>query len=350
MADKRSQALTWTELRVGSVVLLSLLILAGTVLYIGSGGGSPLAGRYQVRALMADVNGLKTGAPVRLGGVEVGAVSRVEFAGEGGMVEVTLSLDRRVRQRVTTHSTASLGSLGLLGEKAVDITSVAGGTPIEDGGFLSAAAEDPFKGLLADSSDSIAHLRRILSRMDAGEGLLGKALRDDELYNRMADVAERLQRVMSKLEAQQGPLGRLVNDEAMAQRLATSVEAIATAAGRVERGEGALGALSRDPELAANLKSATSRLDEVAGRLERGEGTAGKLLTDQKLYDRLDATTARLDTLLGRLERAEGTAGKLIRDPEAYDNLNASLKDVRELVADIRKDPRKYLRVKLSLF
>ena len=81
-----------------------------------------------------------------------------------------------------------------------------------------------------------------------------------------------------------------------------------------------------------------------------GQAAISHLLADQKIYDRLDTATARLDTLLGRLERAEGTAGKLIQDPEAYDNLNASLKDVRELVSDIRKDPRKYLRVKLSLF
>ena len=95
-----------------------------------------------------------------------------------------MSLDRRVQDRVTTESQATLGSLGLLGEKAVDITAGPGGPPVDDGGYVAAAAEDPFKGLLADASDSTAHLRRILSRMDAGEGLIGKALRDEELYDR----------------------------------------------------------------------------------------------------------------------------------------------------------------------
>ena len=67
---------------------------------------------------MNDVNGLKSGAPVRVGGVEVGTVTRVEFAGEGaGMVEVTMRLDRRVKDRVTTESQATLGSLGLLGRE-----------------------------------------------------------------------------------------------------------------------------------------------------------------------------------------------------------------------------------------
>ena len=56
MADKK--ALTWTELRVGVVVIVSLFVLAGTILYIGSGGGSPWARKYTIKASMRDVNGL----------------------------------------------------------------------------------------------------------------------------------------------------------------------------------------------------------------------------------------------------------------------------------------------------
>src|SRR5688572_4436257 len=118
------KSLSWTELRVGLVVIISLFVLAGTILYIGSGGGSPFAKKYTVKALMTDVNGLKAGAPVRVGGVEVGTVTDVDFAGRdgGGMVEVVMKLDRRVEGRVTTESQATLGAMGLLGEKAVDIT------------------------------------------------------------------------------------------------------------------------------------------------------------------------------------------------------------------------------------
>ena len=61
-------------------MIVSLVVLAFTILYIGSGGGSPFAKKYTVKALMADVNGLKPGAPVRVGGVEVGTVTKVDFA------------------------------------------------------------------------------------------------------------------------------------------------------------------------------------------------------------------------------------------------------------------------------
>lgn len=349
--EKSGKALTWTELRVGAVAVVSLVILAVTILYVGQ-SGTPFAPRYDIRALMSDVNGLKPGAPVRVGGVDVGTVSKVDFGGARarGMVEVTMHIDQRVRDRVTTESLATLGSLGLLGEKAVDVSSSSRGTPIENEGYVPAAIEDPFKGLLSDASTSTAHLRRILSRMDAGEGLVGKALRDDELYNRMVDVSLRLQGVMGKLESEGGPLGRLVNDQEMSERLASSMKGIETVVKRIETGQGALGTLSKDDEFAAQLKTTLKRFDDVMARLERGEGTAGRMLKDDTLFQRMHDASGRLDGVLARLEQGEGTAGQLLKDRQLYDNLAGSLKDLKGLLADVRKDPGKYLRVKVSLF
>jgi len=351
MADK-SRALTWTELRVGVVVIVSLVILGFTILYIGGGGGSPFSRHYVVKALMSDVNGLKSGAPVRVGGVEVGSVTSVGFAGASaqGLVEVEMRLDRHVKGRITTDSQATLGSLGLLGEKAVDITSSARGTAVEDGGLVRAAAEDPFKGLLSDASESTAHIRRILARMDAGEGFIGKALRDEDLYTRMADVSARLQNVTRRLESQDGPLGRMINDREMSDRLASSVKGIDAVVARIQAGDGSLGALSKDDALARDLKSVASNLSDLTGRVDRGEGTLGQLFRDDALFKKVDDVSTRLDGVLKRLESGEGTAGRLLRDPELYDSLAATLKEARGLVEDIRRDPHKYLRVKVSLF
>ena len=348
MADKK--ALTWTELRVGVVVIASIFVLAGTILYIGSGGGSPWARKYTIRAVMTDVNGLKTGAPVRVGGVEVGTVTNVDFARQGSKVEVDMRLDSRVKDRITDKSQAALGALGLLGEKAVDITAVPDGTPIQDGGYIQADKEDQFKGLLTDTSESTAHLKRILARMDAGEGLIGKALRDEELYNRMADVSNRLQAAMGKLETDRGPLGRLMNDQDMSRNLAKSAAGLESVISRIESGQGPLGTLSKDEKLVADLKGVTGNLNALSEKLQRGEGSLGKMLTDDTLYRRLDALSARLDSLATRMENGEGSLGKLIKDPDFYDNLNGAAKDVRTLIADVRKDPSKYLRVQLKVF
>jgi phospholipid/cholesterol/gamma-HCH transport system substrate-binding protein len=345
------KALSWTELRVGLVVIASLVILTFTILYIGSSGGSPWAATYHVKALMSDVNGLKPGAPVRLGGVEIGTVTDVDFAPAGsGMIEVAMRLDRRVKSRITTQSTVTLGAVGLLGEKAVDISPSSKGVPIEDGGLLAGVAEDPFKGLLSDASDSTTHLKKILSRMDAGEGTIGKALRDEELYSRMVDVSVRLQQVMNKLESPSGPLGRLVNDSEMSRQLASSVRGIDTIVTRIEQGQGNLGILSKDEELATSLKTLTRSINDITDQLQRGEGSAGRLLKDDTLYKRMDSVSTRLDALVTKVEKGDGTAGRLVQDPALYENLNLAAKDLRGLIGDVRRDPRKYLRVKLSVF
>jgi len=348
---KRSEALTWTELRVGIVVVASLAILAFAILSLG-GGRAAFAETYELKAQMADVNGLKPGAPVRVGGVDVGSVTHVGFGGEGahGLVEVTMRLDRRVQERVTTESEASLGALGLLGEKAVDIAAAPSGVPIGDGGYVRGASGDPFKGLLSDSSEATSALKRILSRMDAGEGLIGKALREEELYDRMLDVSVRMQGVMGKLEAERGPLGRLMNDESMASDLAQAAAGLGAASRRVEAGEGVLGALSSDPGLAGDVRSLAASLRQVAEGLESGRGSLGKLLQEGGLHERTERLLARLERVTANLETGEGTARRLLEDPELYVNLNGALADLRRLIADVRRDPKRYLRVKVSLF
>jgi phospholipid/cholesterol/gamma-HCH transport system substrate-binding protein len=88
----------------------------------------------------------------------------------------------------------------------------------------------------------------------------------------------------------------------------------------------------------------------VTGRLNRGEGTAGKLLTDDALYKRLDSVSARLDTVLQNLNDGQGTAGQLLHDKQLYENMNQTVTEMRALIAEIKKDPKKYLNVKVSIF
>ena len=88
----------------------------------------------------------------------------------------------------------------------------------------------------------------------------------------------------------------------------------------------------------------------MTGRINKGEGTAGKLVTDPSLYNRVNSLAERLDNLTSQLNEGEGTAGRLLHDKQLYDNLNGAATELRGLVADIRKDPQKYLRVKVSIF
>ena len=119
---------------------------------------------------------------------------------------------------------------------------------------------------------------------------------------------------------------------------------------RINNGEGSLGKLLNDDAFSTSLSSTTKNLDGITGRLNRGEGTAGKILTDDALYKRIDALTARLEELTTKLSSGDGTAAHLINDRQLYDNLNKAVTELNGLLSDVRKDPQKYLRVKVSIF
>ena len=76
MAQRKQ--LTWTELRVGLFVLVSLAVVAVAIFYVtGSGFWGP---KYQLKTFFPEVAGVSNGAPVRLDGVDVGNVLSIRMA------------------------------------------------------------------------------------------------------------------------------------------------------------------------------------------------------------------------------------------------------------------------------
>jgi phospholipid/cholesterol/gamma-HCH transport system substrate-binding protein len=68
------------------------------------------------------------------------------------------------------------------------------------------------------------------------------------------------------------------------------------------------------------------------------------------MYDRFNALAARIDRLSASLEKGQGTVGQLLQDRQLYENMNAAANELRQLVGDIRRDPKKYLNVRVSIF
>jgi len=60
--------------------------------------------------------------------------------------------------------------------------------------------------------------------------------------------------------------------------------------------------------------------------------------------------SGRIDKLVEGLQSGEGTAGQLLHDKQLYENMNAAASELRALIGDIRKDPKKYLNVRVSIF
>jgi phospholipid/cholesterol/gamma-HCH transport system substrate-binding protein len=349
------KSISYAELRVGIVISIALIVAMAATMYITREGGLPFfGGSYTVYSYLRDVNGLKPGAPIHLSGVEVGSVNRVEFAGPGdpAPVKVTMSLRTDVQDRITTNSLVTVGSLGVLGEKMLDLDpGPPGGTPIPDQGEVPGEAEgDPIKGIISDASRTMKDIRDLAHELQQGEGTLGALLKREDLHDQLQGLITKAEDVFGALDRMEGTFGKLIHDPAIYDNLNELTVSMKELMVEINSGDGAIGKLVHDEEIGRSISRATTGLAQVTDRINEGEGTLGALVRERALYDRLDSLSANIASITARLDRGDGTAGQLLHDKALYDNLNKTASEIQGLIADIRKDPRKYLRVKVSLF
>jgi phospholipid/cholesterol/gamma-HCH transport system substrate-binding protein len=350
-----NRMVTYAELRVGIVVAVALMIVMVTTVYITREGGLPfLGGQYTVYSYLRDVNGLKAGAPIHLSGVEVGSVREVAFAGPDGPapVRVAMVLRTDVKDRVTTNSLVTVGSLGVLGEKLLDVDpGPRGGVPIEDEGYVPGEAEgDPIKGIISDASTAMRDVRDLAAELQQGEGTLGTFLKKEDLYDELLALIGKAEEVFVSLDKMEGTFGKLIHEPMMYDNLMELSVSMTNLVERIEGGEGTLSRMVSDPEMGRWFARATENIAVLTDRLDAGEGTLGALLREREFYDRLDSLSVNMNSITARLDRGEGTAGQLLHDRELYENLNKTATELQGLIGDIRKDPRKYLSIKVSLF
>jgi phospholipid/cholesterol/gamma-HCH transport system substrate-binding protein len=344
----RTRSLAWSELKIGIVSIIAL-ILATVLIFLLTGEGGFFWQRYSIKTVFSNIQGLNAGAPVRVSGVEVGSVSETNFSGD--QVEVVLQISKANQSRITSGSRATLGSVSLLGEAAVDITASSSGTPVPAWGYITAGAAPPTVAEVgAQASAGIEELTALLKDVRQGRGTVGRIFTDEALYRDITTLVQSADRVVTQIGSGPGTLGRLSTDPQLYNELSTTVADLRAVTTRIRSGEGSLGKLLNDPALANSLTGTTQNVEAVTGRLNRGEGTAGKLLTESELYDRINSMALRLDTLTSNLNAGEGTAGLLLRDKQLYENMNQTVGELRGLIVEIKKDPKKYLNVKVSIF
>ena len=344
----RTRSIAWAQLKIGMIGVAALVLASAMILAVGGQGGF-FWQRYPIKALFKDVLGMKAGAIVRVAGSDVGKVTSVEFS--GAQVEVVLEVSKDVRHLITDQSIGSLGSLSLLGEPIVVITPAPQGRPLQDWEYLKTSqSAGAVAEAAAAASSALTTTNDLLKRLSEGRGTMGKLMTDEALYAEMTSLATAASAVTRQINSGKGTVGQLMNDPAAYNSMRASLTELEGMLAKVRRGEGTLGALMNDPAMSKSLTAATASMEAIAGRINRGEGTMGKLLTQDEMYTRMDAIVTRLDALIGGLSSGQGTAGQLLQDKKLYDNMNTAATSLNELLAEIKKDPKKYLTVRVSIF
>lgn len=331
-----------SEVRVGVLLLAAIVALAVGIFFIGR-EGNLFVPKNEYFIQFISVGGLNAGNPVQLNGVSVGKVKRVILPREvdKSAIQVWIAIDRRYAERVRVDSQARIKTLGLLGDKFVEVTSGSPESPIiPDQGEIAAAPMTSVDQLLATGEDTMDNvvaisvsLKNILARMERGEGLLGQLTTNTETGERFSEsvaaTMESFRRIAGQVEHGDGPLARLLSDRALGDRLDTTLARFDAILASVEEGDGLLPALLKDAEtkqrfddILTNLKAASADLARFAKEVDASDGLVKKLLTDeayaQEVSEALRQLIERLNLLSEKLTEGEGSAAKLINDPAIY--------------------------------
>ncbi len=162
------------ETIVGIFVVASLVVLLIMVIIIARQEG--LFQQYvEYKAVFKNVSGLKAGSEVHLAGVTVGNVKEIIISPDGSTL-VTFNVIKKYSDRVREDSQASIGFMGLLGEKSLDLSAGSPTKPpIPPEGMVASIEPLDITQMLAKAGPSLENLQKILDNLATlTESLVGK--------------------------------------------------------------------------------------------------------------------------------------------------------------------------------
>jgi phospholipid/cholesterol/gamma-HCH transport system substrate-binding protein len=344
------------QMRIGAFILIGLVVFLAIIYLLGA-QARYFERKYDLTAEFPEVGGLIEGATVRLAGVQIGRVTRVELPPEpGGKVRVTLTLARRFADRVRRNSEARIVTQGLLGDKLVEITiGTADAPPLKSGDTI--ATRNPFElqEMFSAGAETLAHvnqlavtLRKTMDRVDRmtdevekGKGWLHVMIYEEpESLRRLNALLTSTQQLLARAESDESAVGVLLSRDSgkSVRSLLAAMDAFGRAAHKPDAGEGLLPTLLFDPQykdVARDLQVVTRNFRDVSEKLARGQGLLGGLLKDdgdatlgQAAAD-FRVAMANLRVVTDRLKAGEGTMGALLSDPTVYENLVQFLEGAR---------------------
>lgn len=349
----------WSQLRVGVLAVIAMVILV-VLIFLITGSKGLFTKDTVVYTYMDDSAALTQGSAVRLNGIIIGKVKRIELSGStesNRIVRLILEVHENRLPQIPVDSLAAIGAENVLGTKYVNIKKGKAAATIKPGGEIKSLDTREFDEVVQSGYALLTALQGVIKRVDAivglvenGKGSIGKLLVDDEMYNRVLAIETDIQKVSGALASGQGTVGKLLYDDSLYQEIRTPVARLDSLLQDLQRGQGTAGKLLKDEALYAEIHGTVKEVRRLVDDLNAGKGSAGKLLKSDELHKQISATVARLDTMLEKLNAGQGTLGQLLINPQLFESLNGTTREMHELMKDFRANPKKFLRIKLALF
>lgn len=290
---------------VASIAVIGILILRVEKLDLGSRKG----GR-ELYTYFGQVSGLPPQGKIRIAGVEVGEVRRIEL--EGQRAKVTMALNK-AKVEVFADAVASLSSIGILGEKYIEL----------DPGHPHAGLHPDGVAVKSKTGISLDNLMETMGII--GEDLKGishalnKSIGGEEGRQKLDEIIDNI-RVLtaefrSMAQENHGSINRtMTNVEAITAELKDKLPRLAAQFEDLGRNLNGLvsenrpelkGVMGDVRKLANSFQSTSDNLKSITAKLDKGEGTIGKLLTDETTIKKINAAVDNVNEMLGGFRNME---------------------------------------------
>ena len=309
------------EVKVGAFVLAGLFVV-GTVIFLIGDQRQLFASKEDFNAVFNDVNGLTRGSPIRMGGIDVGAVSKITYSEDATdpKLYVIFTVVENEARRIRADSVARIENKGLLGDKMVVITIGSPQKPrIEPGGTIPTEEARDMGQMLTKLGDIGTKAERVLANLEKTTG----ALSDQKFTNDLKSSVSSLSGILHSLDQGDGYAGRLLRDPAESEKLSRTMA-------NLERAS-------------AELNRSAQGMNQVLDRVRTGPGFAHELIyTDGpgKTLNQFGQAAEEVSATLRGVREGNGIARSMIygddQSQQVMKNLNEMSVDLRQIVADMR--------------
>jgi len=296
------------ETRLGFFV--ALIVVAAFFITFIVGGLEKFQAGLHVDALFNSAQELKLGDRVKLAGVEVGKVEKIELDGKEKKVRVTMKL--RANTPVKTDTVAAIKFAGLMGQNFVSLDFGSGLAPAATDGSTLNSMEQADLSVIMQKLDNVA----------TGVENLTKSLTGDTIENLVGPLTDFIKQNTGPLTA------TLANIRAMSTQIAEGKGTVGKLIYDETFYHTALVTVSNLQATSDEIKIALGDARKIIDGVNSGEGSLGKMVKDDALYNETTASMTNLKEILVKMNQGQGTIGKLINDQEFYKNAKLTLQKV----------------------
>ena len=335
------------DVKVGAFVLAGLTAIGAVIFLIGD-ERQLFRHKAPYRAEFEDVQGLRRGSPVRMGGVDIGTVVAVDYAPAANdkNIHVRMSISVDDARRIRKDSVASIEGKGLLGDKMIVITvGAVGQTQLPEGSEIPSKAAEDMSKLMGRLSNISGQVEKVVTNLERTTSSLSDEKLQGDIRNSLASLA----RILDSVDRGDGYVGKLLHDPAEAARLSQLMSNLQQTSGelthatqnvnqilsRVNTGPGFVHEVVYGEDGAKTLAKLGTVADEAGNALKgirEGNGIAHSVIygddSSQAMMANLNQASADFRQLVSDMRAGKGTLGALLVDPSVYEDLKLMLGNV----------------------